>query len=420
MRIGLFSDTYHPSTNGIVIVIDTLYDNLVKQGHQVTIVAPRPGLRNRHNPKIPGRKIIWLPAFEALIDDNLVGLYSPGGVARRLSAMDFEVIVIFTPAQTGLIGAYVAKKNHIPLVEQYCTDLVEYVKHYPSVIPAILALSLTVPFALKMNVRQVAAVFKKLLARRQENITWSQKTVSAILAGLHNSCDLVICVSEKNVQQLRNLGVRSPVKCLPTGVDRLPVNAEQVRRFKRKCGLSMGDFTILYLGRLGAEKNLDVLVDAHRQVVKKLPDCKLLLVGGFEYRESLERRVRANGMEDSVIFTGRLPHHKLGAVYATADVFVFPSLTDTQALVLNEAAHAGLPLVWCDKDVNSVAQSGVNAILVKPRARDLANAILDLAGDDAKRKAMAAESKIIARRYSETKMTARFARALKTTVKNFA
>ena len=417
MKIGLFSDTYHPSTNGIVIVIDILYDNLVKQGHQVSIVAPRPGLRGRHNPRLPGKKVVWLPAFEALIDENLVGLYSPGGAARRLSAMEFDAIVIFTPAQTGLLGAYVAKRNHIPLIEQYCTDLVEYVKHYPSVIPAILALSLTAPFALKMSVTQVAAVIRKLLARRTADITWSQKTVSAILAGLHNSCDLVVCVSEKNVRQLRSQGVVSPIKCLPTGVDRLPLKAGQTRRFKNRHGLKSDDFVMLYLGRLGAEKNLDVLVDAHRLVRRRLPACKLLLVGDFEYREALENKVRADDLTASVIFTGRLPHDKLGAVYAAADVFVFPSLTDTQALVLNEAAHAGLPLIWCDKDVNAVAVNGLNGLLVRPKARDLAAGVLELAADEARRADFGKNSRLNARRFSEARMTARFAKTIEAVVK---
>ena len=196
-------------------------------------------------------------------------------------------------------------------------------------------------------------------------------------------------------------------------MDKLPVAKTGRQRFMQKYGLTGSDFVILYLGRLGAEKNLDMLIDAYKQVAARHKNSRLLMVGDFEHREHLENKVRLNHLGDSVIFTGRLPRTQLGNVYNSADIFVFPSLTDTQGLVLNEAAHSGLPIIWCDKYVNQVAKDGFNAILVRNRPKDLALAIEALMANPEKRLALSRNARLIARQFSEAKMTAKFARAIK-------
>jgi len=406
MKLALFTDTYHPSTNGIVYVIDILYENLVALGHEVVIIAPRPGLRGRHNPKLPNKKVVWIPGVEGLLyDEYLVSVFSPTRTARKLSKMNFDLVMFFTPGQVGLLGAYVAKQNGIPLVEQYATDLVEYIKIYPSTLPALLALSASAPFALKMNLKEIAEVTRKLMAPRKRQNTWSQKTTIAILSGLHNSCDLVICVSEKSTKQLIEQGVKTKIVSIPTGVNRLPVNSKKCKEFKTKYNVSDNDFIVLYVGRLGKEKNLDMLLDAFKIVIKKQPTAKLVMVGDFDYREQLELKAAATNYSDRIVFTGRIPRHKLGNVFCSGDVFVFPSLYDTQALVLNEAACAGLPIVWCDEPVNEVVQNGINGILTKPRAKDYAEAIIKLINDEDLRQQYSVASVKIARQFTEKKMT---------------
>jgi len=420
MKIGLFTDTYHPSINGIVYVIDIIYENLARQGHIVTIVAPRPGLRVKNNIKIPKKDVVWIPAIEGLFfDDYLVGVFSPTHTVRKLNAYGFDAVMFFTPAQVGLIAAYIAKRSNIPLIEQYCTDLVEYVKLYPSVLPGVLALSFSAPFVLKMNIKDVASVTKKLIKPPTKKLKWSQKTISAVLTGLHNSCDLVVGVSPKSVNQLKKQGVVANLQCIPTGVDKLLPNKIKQKLLKKKYKIGPSDKVVLYVGRLGEEKNLDMLINAYEIVAKKIKNAKLIFTGDFNYRLHLEQRASQSNYRDSIIFTGRMPRKELGNIYDIADVFAFPSITDTQALVLNEAAYAGLPIVWCDRDVNDVVKDRVNGLLTVPNTESFASAIIEMLVNDKIAEAYSKESIKRAKLFSEAKMTRKLIDNIKVLVKEY-
>jgi glycosyltransferase involved in cell wall biosynthesis len=92
-----------------------------------------------------------------------------------------------------------------------------------------------------------------------------------------------------------------------------------------------------------------------------------------------------------------------------ADIFAFTSLTDTQGLVLNEAAHAGLPIVWCDPEVNDVAKHTYNGLLARPKKRDVAKKLSMLIGDEALREKFSKHSKKQAAKFSEYKQAAKVA-----------
>ncbi len=407
MKIGLFSDTYHPSTNGIVYVIDILQANLEALGHEVVIVAPRPGLRSKHTPRLHGKKVVWIPAIEGVFfDEFLTSVFSPTATVRKLDKQQFDAVMFFTPGQVGLLGAYIAKRNKIPLIEQYSTDLVEYVGKYPGVMAGVLALSMSAPFVLKMKLADIASITKKLLSvKRPKSITWSQQTVQKVLTTLHNHTDLVVAVSEKTAKQLKHDGVTKRVVTIPTGVNRLPSSRTSGLAFRKKWHVAKDETIVLYAGRLGEEKNLDMLIDAFAITARVHKNCKLLFVGDFGYREKLEQRVRRKKLQKRVVFTGRYPRTQLGSIYATADAFVFPSLTDTQGLVLNEAAHAGLPFVWCDKYVNGVVVDGINGFLAKNNVQDFADALTLLMGDSETRQSFSAHSQRLANKFTEEKMT---------------
>lgn len=407
MKIGLFSDTYHPSTNGIVYVIDILQANLEALGHEVVIVAPRPGLRTKHAPRIPGKKVIWIPGVEGIFfDEYLTSVFSPTTIVRKLDKQQFDCVMFFTPGQVGLLAAYIAKRNKIPLIEQYSTDLVEYVGKYPGVMAGVLALSMSAPFVLKMKLQDIAGITKKLISiKKPDQSTWSQETVRKVLTTLHNHTDLVVAVSPKTAKALRSDGVTKKIVTIPTGVDRLQSSRHGVMAFRKKWHIGKDEQVVLYAGRLGEEKNLDLLIDAFALVARAHKTSKLVLAGDFGYREKLEQRVKRKKLDKRVIFVGRLPRANLGNVYAAADIFAFPSLTDTQGLVLNEAAHAALPFVWCDKHVNDVVADGINGFLAKNSAKDFADALLILLNDKESRTSFSSQSQRRASRFTEQKMT---------------
>src|SRR5699024_763848 len=121
--------------------------------------------------------------------------------------------------------------------------------------------------------------------------------------------------------------------------------AEEHDQFRQQWGIAPDDEVICYIGRLGSEKNLALLIDMIEIVADKRPQARLLFVGDFEYGDELKQLAADSSVPDRITFTGTLPRESLGNIYAGCQIFAFPSTTDTQGLVLHEAAHAGLPIV---------------------------------------------------------------------------
>jgi glycosyltransferase involved in cell wall biosynthesis len=103
--------------------------------------------------------------------------------------------------------------------------------------------------------------------------------------------------------------------------------------------------TFLYVGRVSKEKNLELLADAFRLLGREYPETGLVIVGDGPYREALEERLAGT----NCLFTGFRGGDELRALYASADVFVFPSTTDTFGNVVLEAQASGLPVIVSDQ-----------------------------------------------------------------------
>ncbi|MFZ1458473.1 MAG: glycosyltransferase, partial [Candidatus Saccharimonadales bacterium] len=136
-------------------------------------------------------------------------------------------------------------------------------------------------------------------------------------------------------------------------------------------------------------------------VLKSRPHARLLFVGDFEFREELERIAQATTYSDRVTFTGAIARDQLGAAYAAMDVFTFPSLKDTQAWVLHEAALAQLPIVLIDRELSEVFEDGKSGYFASDDARDVADKIVNLLEDPAKRAEFGAYGSTLAQQYTE-------------------
>lgn len=380
MRIGLFSDTYLPATNGISFVLEIMRVQLELLGHEVYIFAPASNLRGIEAED--SQHIIRFPAVEGMFfDEQLTSVFFPPSALRKIRKLNLDVIHFFTPSQIGLLGAYAAIRQGIPLISQYSTDLYHYVEEYPNVLPGTIALSLAAPVILKLSPRDSVQLLKMLKPKR--DITkWHKDMVARMHVMLHDHCDAVIALSRKMQKQLDGWGSKTRTTLLPTGVDPiLPPSNAAVEKFSRKYNLTKNDILFLYVGRLSREKNLDLLIDAFEVAAKQNSKIKLMFVGDFDYREQLEMRASQTDVSERIVFTGRLPRQSLGTVYAAGDVFLFPSTTDTQGLVIHEAAGAGLPLVLCDADVSEVFIDNETGLLASNNKDDFAKTMLKLADD---------------------------------------
>ncbi len=410
MRIGLFTDTYRPSINGIVFVVESLKRELEAKGHEVYIFCPARSIRRTKNARIfkENNHVIRFPSVKgAFYDDYDTSLFFPPRVLRQIRDLDLDIIHFFDPGQVGLMAVYAAYKTDTPLVAQHSTDLREYVEHYRDMLllPGFLTLIAFLPTVVKLNGHDLKEIIK-LYRPRRGAVAWNIDIVERMVTLVYSKCDAVIALSRKSKAQLESWQHADhyiyDVTLLPNGVNAIKKpTPKQLADFRTEWGLSQKDEIIGFVGRLGSEKNLQLLLKSFDRIAKARPKAKLLFVGDFEFREVLEKLAADSRYTNRIIFTGALPRETLGRVYASMTVFVFPSLTDTLGWAIHEAALAGLPLVLIDRDLSEVMEDGVNGYFAKNQIKDLADKVIDILKSPKKQAEFGRASQQLARRFSE-------------------
>ncbi len=411
MRVGLFTDSYRPAITGITYVVDITRKHLEAMGHEVFIFCAGEGvLLNKGEIYDHDDHIIRFRSIRDLVyEDYGLTIFFPARELNRIKKLNLDVIQFFAPGQVGLMGVYAAQKTGAALVGSNNTDLSNYIQHYPAAVPALLALAPTLPMTFKFKGKDARELLKIYRPRRAMS-KWGKDVIENLMSMIYSRCDAVLAMGPKGVKQLESwqakTGYHFDIKLMPTGIDAFPKpTKQQLAAFRATHGIAEDDEVMLYVGRLAAEKNLSILIPAVRRVLKTRPKARLLFVGDFEYRETLERQAEKSGVGQRITFTGAMPRESLGVAYAAGDVFVFPSLTDTQGLVLNEAAHAGLPFVIVDPDVSLVVENGKNGLLARNTVVDIAEKVTSLLSDAALRAKFGAASKQLAKDYSEYAQT---------------
>jgi len=261
MRIGLFTDTYRPSINGIVFVVESLKKHLEAQGHEVFVFCPARSIRPSHHATLldEDEHIIRFPSVKgAFYDDYDMSLFFPPWVLSRIKELDLDIIHFFTPGQVGMMGVYASYKTKTPLVAQHCTDLREYVEHYRDglLLPGLLTLIALVPFAVKVNGKDIREIMKMYRPRRGR-VQWNIDIVERIVTLIYSKCDAVIALSRKSKMQLESWQnddvYKYEVTLLPNGVDRIkPPTAADLKEFRKEWTIDPKDEVFGFVGRLGA------------------------------------------------------------------------------------------------------------------------------------------------------------------------
>jgi len=201
--------------------------------------------------------------------------------------------------------------------------------------------------------------------------------IRRLMVGFNNRFDLIIAPSQNLAQQISAEGVHTPVRFITNPVvfgDSTTVVAADRN----------ADFTVLYAGRLGPEKNIGYLLKAFSALLKQEPSAILWIAGHGPEGPALEALCRQLGIIKQVKFLGFLDHPTLAGYYAACDVFVLPSLVETQGLVVMEAMWFGRPVIVTSAIVsaNELVEHGVNGYIVNPDlVDDLTHRLSTLASD---------------------------------------
>ncbi|MDQ0924515.1 1,2-diacylglycerol 3-alpha-glucosyltransferase [Pseudarthrobacter sp. W1I19] len=399
-RVGLFTDSAGPGYNGVNIAVAQLHEELRARGHFVAFVAPS-------DSKGKGRAD---KSWYALPSLRLPGMHPPVATGwglfrcRRLLVQErLDVVHVHGVGLVSLFGIYFAQKNSLPLVVSWHTDLSSYLQHYGYLRPLV---------RLWRHVVTTICTHKpdqRMNCEDSDRRYGSDRQQCDLAIGtmiLLNAADYVTAPSEKVANQLKHLGVTTPIKMIPSGADlRIPVLRSRVVDAPRR---SHGH-RFLYVGRITPEKGIALLLDAFSIVRHKVPNATMVLVGDYRNARRLRKRLRAAFNDSNITFVGEVERTALAEYYSNADSFVFPSTSDTQALVLHEAAQAGLPIVSVDTELLAVLRQNKNALICDATAASLAVAMTEmvaLCSDSTYRNEASKVGKAMSFRYSKEQQAA--------------
>ncbi len=353
MRIALFTDTYLPTVNGVARTLGSLVAHAADRGHEIGLVTPAvsptpaPGTVFHH--QLPGVSLPMYPELQLAWPLDRVG-------RGQLEAFHPDLVHAATESTVGWSGRAWALQTGVPLVTSFHTDWPAYLAGYG---------------------------FGGL-----ENPVWHA------LQLFHGAARMTFCPSTSTRDQLLRWGFRHAVRIWSRGVDTDFFSPARRREEVRRELAPGAEKILLYVGRLAPEKRLDVLLKAFPLIRAGFgPGVFLAVVGDGPWKEELEADA-----PEGVVFLGYRTGIPLAEAYAAADLFAFPSDTETFGNVVAEALASGLPVVAPARGgvVDSVIP-GRTGLLVPPRDPEaFAAAALALLEDEDLRAALGRGARALA------------------------
>ena len=338
LRVAMVTETYPPEVNGVASTVAKLVEGLRARGHALQLVRPRQDkadtattvdglaevlMRGLPIPRYPQLKM-GLPSKHALL--KLWGAHPP------------DVVHIATEGPLGWSALQAASVLRLPVVSDFRTNFHAYTQHY--------------------------------------GIAWLRSPIMAYLRKFHNRTHCTMVPTPALRQELQGCGFKG-LKVVARGVDTQQFDpAHRNHELRQSWGVATHTPVVLCVGRLAAEKNLATLLAAFEAMCRVNPTLRLVLVGDGPERAALQARC------PQAIFAGVRRGHDLAAHYASADLFVFPSTTETFGNVVPEAMASGLAVLAYDHAAaGQLIESGRNGVLARFNDRqDFCDAAASIVG----------------------------------------
>jgi len=340
MRIGVFTNAYHPITSGVVNAIDCIDKGLTQLGHQVYIIAPQyPGYQD------PSSSVIRFPSIRLTdrADFPLPYPYVPR-LIRKIERLQLDCIHAQHPFLLGSLGMRLAKQHHIPTVFTFHTLYEQYVHYAPPILPQ---------FVLR---------------------AWVKKRVSSFV----KQADAIVVPSPSIVELVKAYGGSDRIHVIPNAIHLQPFQHGDGTEIRKRYGLDSKK-VLTFVGRLAEEKNISFLLCVLAQIKMKIPDAVFLLVGDGPYRKALEEQTAMLRLTENVIFTGMVPYTQVPNYLKAADLFVTASTTEVKPLSLLETMACGVPILAVNASgAMDTITSGKDGQLVSENDHEFAAAAVDL------------------------------------------
>jgi glycosyltransferase involved in cell wall biosynthesis len=304
MRIAMVSETYPPEVNGVARTVAIVVEGLRALGHEIQLVRPRQGAADRALDE-PGfgemlRPGVRIPRYPQL----RMGLPSKFALRQAWEKARPDVVHIATEGPLGSSALSVARAMRIPVATDFHTNFHAYSGHY--------------------------------------GFPWLERAVAAYLRRFHNRADCTMVPTDEMAHDLTRLGFER-LRVVGRGVNSAVFSpAKRDPALREQWCASDATPVALCVSRFAPEKNFPLVLDAYRAMRAARPDTRLILVGDGPMAQELTRE----GL--GVVVAGRLVNGELSAHYASADIFLFPSTSETFGNVTMEAMSSGLAVVAYD------------------------------------------------------------------------
>ena len=304
MKLALVTETFPPEVNGVAMTLQRLVDGLLERAHAVEIVRPRltpaGAVAASGNPRQVLVPSVPLPFYR----DLRLGLPVGRRLRRQWTAHRPDVVHIATEGPLGWSALFAARRLGLPVSTSFHTNFHQYLQRY---------------------------LFRAI----------SGATLG-YLRSFHNRAACTLVPTEQTASELAALGFER-TGVLARGVDaRLFTPARRSEALRAQWGVAAGEPVFVYVGRLAVEKNVGLAVATFLRIQQLEPLAHLVLVGDGPARKALE------AAHPQFHFAGMRHGEDLAAHYASADVFLFPSTTETFGYVVTEALASGLVVVSFD------------------------------------------------------------------------
>ncbi len=330
LHVAVVTETFPPEVNGVAMTLGRMVQGLLARGHRVSLVRPR-----QHAADVDG----FSDATPRLTTTRVRGLQIPGyaglkfglpapRLLRRMWRKDPpDVVQVATEGPLGASAIAAARDLDIPVVSEFHTNFHAYSRHY--------------------------------------GFAWLEGIVAAHLRRLHNRSRMTLVPSRQLGVELQRTGYRN-IRVVARGIDTALFNpARRSAALRAAWKLGQQDLVVAHVGRLAPEKNLPLVLATFDAIRRHVPGTRLLLVGDGPARARLMQE------HPEHIYAGMRHGEDLATHYASADLFLFPSLTDTWGNVTLEALASGLPVVaYRLAAAAEFIRHGENGMLADPGASD--------------------------------------------------
>ena len=400
MRIVMFSDAYWPRVNGVTVSVDSYSKALMKEGHEVLIICssypdglntPSSFLESQNT--ADGPKIVRVPSMPAFVtkEDRIAKLSKWHWVFKQVDSFNPDIIHINTEFVIAEIGFLYARAHNLPAIYTFHTMWEDYGPNYFPMFPS---------FMVKFFIR---GVLKIILYRSYR----------------------VIVPTPQIEEVVRKYKPRVQTFLLPTGIevelfDRCKYESEVFRaEMDKRYPLLSGKRILLFAGRIVKEKNLGFLINILPDILARHPDAALVFAGSGPDLDYYKDEVQKAGLKENCVFTGYVERHDLALIYSIAEVFLFPSLTDTQGLVTLESMLSGTPVVAIGALGTLMVMGGDNGgFMVKNDAGEFIKRVLELLCDPVLRRNKSHEAKAHASAWAIGELTKKLITIYETSIES--